>query len=193
MPGTQTAAIPITVRRLLNPNAVTPPSDRYSEAATQTFLRGVPVSLSSGYMQETGTINGTSVPIAGFSDEYAHDLTTAGVGQSLTYGNVQNQPAAVLIPVGAPLSEGRIQVIKACNDVLFMGKTDAAHTLAQTDIGSLFGLTKDGTTKQWFVDTTITSSGSGACLEVVELVDAIGTVGGRVAFRVTDVYQQLFQ
>jgi hypothetical protein len=189
--GTQTAAIPITVRRLLNPNAVTPPSDRYLEAAQKTFLRGVPVRIVSGYIDEMDTIDGVDDVIAGICDEFAHNLTTAGTAESASYGSVQNQSSAKLIAVGTPLSDGRIQVIKASDDVIFMGKTDDAHTTVVTDVGSIFGLTKDGTTNQWFVDTTISVAGSGACVEVVEVID-LGVVGGRVGFRVTRAYQQLF-
>ena len=191
MPGTQAGAIPITVRRLMNVNAVTPPSDRYLEDVTQTFKRGVPVCLVLGLIQESGTIDGVDDTIAGFSDEFGHNLTVAGTAQNLTYGNVQNQPSAVLIPVGAPLSDGRVQVNIASNLVHFIGKTDDAHALAVADIGSLFGLTKDVASGQWFVDTTITTSAGGGLVEVTHLVDPVGTVGGRVEFRITDVYQQL--
>lgn len=192
MPGTQTGAIPITVRRLLNVNAVTPPSDRFLEDVTQTFKRGVPVALVLGLLQEAGTINGVAVTFVGFSDEFGHNLTVAGTAKDLTYGNVQNQPSAVLIPVGAPLSDGRCQVNIASDLVIFQGKTDDAHALAVSDIGKIFGLTKDTASGQWFVDTTITAAASGACVEVMTIIDPVGTVGGRVSFRVTQAYQQLF-
>jgi hypothetical protein len=92
--------------------------------------------------------------------------------------------------MGAPLSDGQMGFYVANDQVWFKAKTDSAHTLAQADIGAIYGLTKDGTCNYWYVDTTITAVNSGACVRVTELIDPIGTVGGLVAFEVMAVRQQ---
>jgi hypothetical protein len=164
---------------------------------------GVPVALASGYIQESGTISSTGNTIAGISQQAGDNLASAGAapvgGSGLTYGKVPNQTSAVNIPIGAPMADGNTGVFIACDNTIFQGVTDGAHTNAVTDVGSIFGLTKDSTTGNWFVDTTITTAGGGACAEVTELIDAagigafgVGTTGGRVAFKIARVNQQMF-
>jgi hypothetical protein len=205
MAGTNTAAIPFTVWKVIGSSDALPLVRRLPQAATQTFNYGTPVSLVSGYLQATATITGTSIVIAGISQQAGDSIGTAGVapvgGASLTYGSVPNQTSAVNIPMGAPMVDGNTGTLLASNTTWFVGCVDAAHTTAAADIGTIYGLTKDTTTNNWFVDTTITSAASGACVEVMEFVDPVGTglngsttttTGGRVAFRVTAAYQQLF-
>lgn len=179
------AYIPIGVRKVTGVNAAFPPTERYDEKETQTFKIGVPVQFSAGYVQECATIDDASPTdlILGIATEPGNNLTTAGVPKTLTYGSVQNQASAVLIPVGAPPNDGKMGVILAGPNVEFYAATRATHALAATDIGSDFGLTKDGGTGYWFVDTDITAAGDGSCLVVTELIDPVGTLGGRVAFR----------
>ena len=194
MPGTQTSAIPFTVYQTPGVGVSSPVINHAPEAASKTFHIGVPVVLSSGNLQESGAIS-TAVTILGFSAEAGHNLGTAGTapvgGSGLTYGSVQNQTSAVNIPIGAPMADGTCMYFVGNNLTLFQGVTDAAHALIGTDVGSIFGLTKDTGTGQWFVDTTITTANGGAILEVVALIDAVGVLGGKVAFRVTNAGQTL--
>src|SRR5262252_3345889 len=204
MAGTNTAAQPITVFKVIGgPGDALPLSMRLPLAALQTLAFGTIVQIVAGFVQAAGTIAAPTL-LAGVSSQAGDNLATAGTapfgGSSIIYGRVPNQPAAVNIPIGAPPMDGTLGVILASDSTIFDGVTDAAHVLAATDVGSVFGLTKDATTGQWFVDTTITTPATGACAEVTELIDPIGvgafgvgTTGGRVAWRFTRPCQQLFQ
>lgn len=205
MAGTNTSAIPITIWKVIGSSDALPLTQRLPQATTQTFNAGTPVSLSSGNIQATATINGTSVVVAGIAQQPGDNLATAGTapigGSKVTYGTVPNQTSAVNIPIGAPMSDGLTGVFIASDFTVFQGVVDSAHTTTASDIGTIYGLTKDSTTGNWFVDTTITASGSGACVEITEFVDPVGTgfqgsttttTGGRVAFRFTRTYQQMF-
>lgn len=188
--ATQALSEPIVPYKLLNVNASQAGMMRLGEKALDTQYIGTPCVVdSSGFVVERVVINDGTDLIAGFTSEAAHNLATSGVGVTLSYGAVQNQPSAKNIPVGAPLADGLIGFYVANDQVWFKGKVDDAGTLAQAYVGAIFGLTK-GSNGFWFVDTSITAVASGACVEVTELLDAIGTVGGHVAFRVMQVRQQ---
>ncbi len=191
----QTAATPITVWKVIGSSDALPTIQRLPEKATLTIKSGTPMALSSGYLIERTAIDGVTKVVAGICLEAGHNLAADGTapigGSGLTYGSVPNQSAAVNIPLGAPMADGLMGLLIACDTTIFQAKTDDAHTVAVTDVGSIFGLTKDSTPGQWYVDTTITSAASGACVEVTEVID-LGTVGGRVAFKFTRAYQQMF-
>lgn len=189
MAGTNANAIPIIPYKLLNVNAVQAPMMRIAEVSGNTQKQGCACVVSSGYVNERSAIDDGTKQIAGFTSEAAHDLSSSGVPETLTYGSVQNQPAAVNIPMGAPLSDGMLGFYPANAQVLFEGVVDDAATLAQSNVGVVYGLTK-GSNGFWFVDTTITVVNSGACVKVEELIDPIGTLAGKVAFRVMAVRQQ---
>ena len=197
MPGTQTTAIPIRVFRVEGSSDALPQTYRMAQAATQTFNLGTPLSVVAGFLQATAAIASTATQIAWISDQFGDNLATAGTapvgGSGLKYGSVQNQPAAMNIPIGAPMADGAAGILVANNLTIFQAKTDAAHTLVATDVLSIFGLTKDATTGNWFVDTTIITAATGACALVTNLIDPIGTVGGKVAFKITQPYQQINQ
>jgi len=185
------SAIPIKVVKVLGSGPIQPAARRLPEDASQTFLSGVPVYVdSTGYLAVVAAITASGSVIAGFSSEPAHNLTSDGVAKTLTYGSVENQANAVLIPVGAPPSDGACGVWIADDLTIFVGKTLSTHALAVTDVGLIYGLTAD-TNGQWFVDTAITTVNGGAVVEVTELIDAVGTLGGKVAFRVLRANQQL--
>lgn len=195
MAGTQTGAIPFTVWQVIGSSDANPLGRRLYEGASKTFKFGVPLILSSGYLQESGAITGATPAIVGFSQQPGSNLASAGVaplgGSGTTFGSVQNQASAVNIPIGAPMADGLCGVWIAGNTTYFQGISDDAHTVAVTDVGATFGLTKDSGSGQWFIDTTITATGSGAVLECVGLVDAVGTVGGKLAVRMTNAAQAL--
>lgn len=159
-----------------------PEMRRLAEAASETFLKGVPIVLSSGYAAESAAIAAAGVLLAGISSEFAHDLTTDGVAKTLTYGSVQNQANAVLIPGGAPPSDGKVGVIIANDETEFVGECVSTHALAVTDVGAIYGLTK-GANNQWYIDTAKSTTAGGAIVTITELVDDVGTDGGKMAFK----------
>jgi hypothetical protein len=150
---------------------------------------GVPVLMTSGMVDESPTIDDATDKILGFSAEFFHNLTTDNTPKTLTYGSVQNQSSAVLIPGGAPPSDGKIGVVLAQDTVEFLGRLKSDQSLAITAVGNIYGLTKD-TNDQWYVDTSITSTSSGACVRVTEVID-VATNGGLVAFVVLAARYQL--
>lgn len=195
MAGTQADALPFYVRRVTGSSDALPQTQRLPEKASLTIKRGTPVVLSSGYIIERTAIDGVTKVVAGIINEPAHTLAADGTapvgGSGLDYGDVANQPNAKNIPVGAPMADGKIEVTLANDTTRFIGKTDDAHTVGVADVGSIFGLTKDTASGQWFVDCTITSAAAGACVEVTDIID-VGVVGGKVEFKFTRAYQQLF-
>src|SRR5262245_6889629 len=196
MPGTQTAPIPIVIWKVIQASDQLPHVQRLPEKAALTVKRGTPVVLSGGFLIERGAISSVATAIvAGITDEFAHNLATDGTaplgGSGLTYGSVQNQPAAVNIPMGAPMADGNLGCIIASDENIFQAKCDSAHTVAAADLGTIVGLTKDATTGLWFIDTTIITAATGSLVEIVELIEP-GVIGGRMAFRFARASQQLF-
>jgi len=178
------AAIPITVWKVRETGGANTPSiRRHIEKSAQTFLIGTPVQVTSGYLIEQPTINGAHL-VAGIAHEPASNLTTDATAKTLTYGSVQNQAHAVLIPGGAPPNDGTCGFVVANGSTEFKAKLGTDQTSAVTNVGSIFGLTKQAN-GFWYVDTTITAAGSGAVCEVTELIDPAGTTEGLVAFRFT--------
>jgi len=102
----------------------------------------------------------------------------------------------VLIPVGAPPNDGTMGLHEAVDSTIFIGvlgngATAANATIAQADLGAIFGLTKDAGNGFWYIDNNITTTAGGACVQIVELVDAVGTLNGHEAFKVLHAAQQL--
>jgi hypothetical protein len=75
--------------------------------------------------------------------------------------------------------------------ILGNSATAANATVAQADVGKLYGLTKDAGNNYWYIDNNITTAAGGGCLTVFELIDPVGTLNGREAFKVAHVCQQL--
>lgn len=173
---------------------------RLAEKAGQTYLQGTPVQVeaASGFLIACAAIvSAATALIAGFSLEPGANLSSNGVAKTLTTGAaVPNQASAVVIPIGAPINDGTSGLVLASDDILFIGtvgnsNTAANATLAQTMVGSIFGLTKDAGNNFWYVDNFITTTAGGACVEVIELIDAVNTLNGKVVFKVTHAAQQL--
>lgn len=184
-------AIPITVWKVNSGRGSSPRMERLAENAGETALNGVPALITSGYVGESPAINDANDKILGFTTEFFHNLTTDGVPKTLTYGAVQNQSAAVLIPVGAPLSDGNIGILVADDQTEFVAGAPTGTSFTQADIGVSYGLTK-AANNYWGVDKSKTTEAGGACIKITELVDASGTDGGRVAFTVNSNRQQLY-
>lgn len=176
------ATIPIIVRRVLTGSSSLPLMRRLPQNAGSTALSGVPVLMTSGVVDESPAINDATDQILGFSLEFFQDLTTDDTPDTLHYGSVQNQANAVLIPAGAPPSDGKIGVALAVEETEFIGRLGSTQSLASTALGSKYGLTKD-TNNQWYVDTAKTTEAGGACLVITEVIDP-DTDGGLVSFTI---------
>ncbi len=200
MAATAGVAVPITSLRVVGSVGAQAPIRRIIEKAGQTFYIGTPVQIDTG----TGAVQAcpaiTSVAtavIVGISTDFASNLATTGVPQTLTYGSVQNQPNAVLIPTGAPPNDGTVGFLQALPENVFQGllgnsNTAASATVAATDQGKIYGLTQDATTLYWYVDKYITTLAAGACVQITDLLSPVGTLNGRVGFVVLAAAQQMY-
>lgn len=173
---------------------------RMLEKAGQTFNQFVPVQVeaASGFIIECATITSVATAIiAGFSTEPGNNLTTNGTAKTLNTGwKVPNQASAVVIPIGAPPNDGTIGMVLATESMEFIGTygdsaTAANATLAQTQVSAIRGLTKDAGNGFWYVDNNITTLAGGACVEIIDLIDPVGTLNGKVLFKVIKAAQQL--
>lgn len=188
--------------RTTSTGQATQPMNRNFEKASQTFLQGTPVQIdvagATGFLIACPAMtNVATAIIAGISAEPGANLTTSGVAQTqnLTY-KVPNQPNAVVTPIGAPPNDGTSGFILACDWQTFSGllgdsNTAANATLTQAKVGTIMGLTQDATTLFWYVDEFKNTTATGACVEVVSNIDPIGTLNGRVEFRILRAAQQL--
>lgn len=203
-------AQPIIPRHVVGSSDANALVKRMLEKSGQTFLQGTPVQVdvagATGFIINCPAMtNAATAIIAGFSLEPGHNLASSGQGTGpggtpggITYatGSVPNQPNAVLITDAGPIIDGTIGLNQAWDDSLFIGtvgnsNTAANATLSQAMIASIFGLTKDTGNNFWYVDNFITTVGTGACVEVLGLIDPVNTLNGRVLFRVTKAAQQL--
>jgi hypothetical protein len=191
-------AQPVKIWKVQGPATANPSMRRFPEKSGQTFLIGTPVRVeaATGFLiANPAIVSVATAVIAGFATEFANNLTTSAVAKTLTYGAVQNQSAAVLIPVGAPPNDGTMGVELGIDSNIFVGvlgngATAANATVAQTDLGAIFGLTKDAGNNFWYIDNNITTTAGGACVEIFELIDPVGTLNGREAFRILDAAKQ---
>ena len=131
------------------------PSITYLEAASQTFVKGTPLVFTSGgstVEQDTSD----PAPIVGIAEHAASGTT--------------NDPVRVVPAIPGKVFEG------------ILGNGDLTdYTLAQTDVGDVYGLARDATNLGWFVDKQDTAVAN-VRVRVVGLRDAAGTVNGRVYF-----------
>jgi hypothetical protein len=127
------------------------------EAAAQTFKKGAPLVFTSGgdTVQEGGT---DPTFIVGVAEEAASGTT--------------NNPVRFSPLLGDFLFDG------------ILADDDTDTTLAETDVGDVFGLTKhaDG---GWYVDREKTAVTT-VRVRVTGLKDAVGTTNGRVYFTFLD-------
>lgn len=189
---------------------LTPFTAANPEKAGQTFKYGVPVQINAGYTQEW---DGTTIAaaIAGFSLTVGLNLGSNGAGAPgpfsqigppgtiQTYGNVPNQPAAVNIAVGAPISDGRTLFETSVDNNIFeatydnsAGTVPANYTPTQAQIGTQFGLTKDAN-GQWYLDGGKTTAGTNTVAVLVGINPIDGSiVNARVRFQIIPAAKQLF-
>lgn len=133
-----------------------------AEAAAQTFLTGALLVHSVGYAQESGAdpADGTVLGLA------------TGPGQNGTLGQYKSN--------FVPFFPGTLIEANLCSGAA------GDHTLAQTDVGTEYGMIKRTAeaTDHWVIDDTETDAGD-VIVRVVGLRDAIGDVNGRVLATVT--------
>lgn len=172
----------------------------YPEKSGQTFLGGVPVMLSSGYVQKWDGATLTD-GILGVTYNAGLNLGTNGAGapgpfQQIggsgaiqTWGSVQNQPSAVNIALGTPISDGRSYVALGQGDTVFEAMVDnssgsgaSSYTPTQANIGAQFGLTFD-TTGYIYVDLGKSTAGTNTVVVIVAINPVDGfIVNARVQF-----------
>jgi hypothetical protein len=201
MAATVGVATPFQPYRVTITGPGTNPTQRPLEKASQTFLYGTPVQIdvagTTGFLIACPAMTSAATAIIlGISQEAASNLTTSGVAQTQNLVNkVPNQPNAVITAIGAPPNDGTCGVYLAMDQTTFVGLlgnsgTAANATLAQAQVMAIFGMTKDATTAFWYIDQNITTTAGGACVEIVSLIDPVGTLNGRVEFRILGASQQ---
>jgi len=132
----------------------------------------------------------------GFLDAWPSDSVTSDlnlqVAASAQGAGIAASPGAAVAGVTDelpfyPILEGLIFEGNLVDGTDLVGPNN--HTLAQTDLGELCCPTLiDGET-QWAVNIDVT--GSRDCARIVELIDPIGTVNGRVGFQFRQSFRQL--
>jgi hypothetical protein len=127
----------------------------YPEMASQTFKRGDPLIYStvSDHQNEVGIAGSDPVYIMGYAAEDASGTQGTDIG-----------------------------VYVADSHSEFCGVVQSGGTLAYTNLGVKYGLVADGTNHIWRVDLSETTAAAVHC-HITELLDPVGTVNGRVAFR----------
>lgn len=193
----------LPIIQVQNKANTTPFTQALPEAAGQTFAWGTPVQKNAaGYAQAwDGTTNVQG--ILGVSESFGLNLGSAGAGAPVppfgqitgnvsisTYGTVPNQPNAVNIALGAPTSDGRTLYVTPWPDNIFEAMFDnsggavaADWTPAQSDIGVLYGLTKDSGGPYWYVDKSKT--GAAGIVQIVGIGPDGFVLNGRVRFQFT--------
>lgn len=168
------------------------------EEAGQTFVIGNPVQVKSadGGLQ---LWDGTTVSngIAGIAMENGNNLGSTGLGAPSGFSPITGagsvigsyaanpyQPSAVITPPMVPMSDGRIRFWLGGPGTVFIARIGTSSTVtpvatAQTQVGALYGLTKDTGNSYWYVDTNKNNA-----VQVVALspLETVGTVGGHVLF-----------
>ena len=166
----------------------TPFTQAIVEAASQSFLQGTPVTLSSGYITACTSSSTSPLTVAGISLQMGQGLASNGAsaptgpytqvgppGGFPTYGKVDYQTSAVNLPLGAPMGDGRTYLEVANGDTIFLGQFDSsastgaifAPTLA--NIGTAYGLTADSN-GYWYVDSNKTTVGTNTCVTLVGIL-----------------------
>lgn len=178
------------------------------EEAGQTFVLGTPVQVKAadGGLQAWDGLT-TAQGIAGITMEAANNLASTGVGAPVGFSPIlgagsivgnyaanPNQASAVITPPMVPMSDGRLRFWIAGPNTVFIAKlgTSATNTpvaTAQTQVGTLAGLTKDPGNNFWFVDTNKTNAVN---IVAISPLEAIGTVGGHVLFTFLNAIIQIF-
>jgi hypothetical protein len=160
-----------------------PTIQRLPENNNSVAKMGVPIALTSGYVDQSAAITDNNNMFIGFSTEYGKNRAADGVAETAHYGSVINQANAVNIAVGTPMDDGNMGVLMAAPGVRFMGALTSANNIAAAQLGATMGLTEDAN-NYWYVDPAKNNQASGGCVKITDLVDPVGTAAGRVEFEV---------
>lgn len=199
MAANLTTHIPIIP--LLTVSGNTPETEAINEAAAQTFLAGVPVQIDANgnVKQWDGATYNNG--IVGISNQPGLNLASAGKGAPApfgqigppgaiaTYGKVPNQPNAVNIAEGTPISDGRSLVNMAASDTIFEGMVDNSngavagdYTPTQANLFKFYGLTFDANGYA-YVDLGKSTQGTNTSVQIVGLSPVDGSIpNARVRF-----------
>lgn len=141
-------------------NASVPRMFRSPEHSALTTQIGVPLKLNGGFLDECTFV--AADVIFGVSGEPGHNLTTSGVAKQESEYTPPNQPNAVITPVGAHVRDGNIGNYAADGLNVFSIALKAGQTFTPALIiaGTYYGLTKDGTSGFWYLDTGVTAGNS---------------------------------
>lgn len=188
----------------------TPKTNSINEKAGQTFLKGVPVQLNAGVIQEWDATVAATGSIAGITLVDASNLATDGAGApgpftpigfpgtGTTFGKVPYEASAVNIPRGAPFQTGQTLFEEANDDTVFSAQFDNAsgavaadYTPVQSDIGKQYGMTKDAN-GHWYVDKAKVTVGTNTVLVIYQIDPVDGSiVNARVWFTFLQSISQL--
>lgn len=153
---------------------------RLPEGASKTFPAGTPVSLSSGYLVES-TFGGSQL-VAGIAAEAGHNLAAAGTAEDMNIGDPPNQSSAVVTPVGAPVKDGNLALYVANARNVFRAKLKSTEVFAVTLVDSTrYELKKDGTTLNWYIDTTSSGTNDEHCVNIIGMDPSTANTAGYVA------------
>lgn len=196
----------------------TPLNQSLPEKSGQTFPTGVPVQLNAGYVQKWDATT-IAAGILGISLQNASNLASNGAGSPgffgqvgppgaiQTYGTVPNEPSAVNIALGAPMTDGRTLFESAIGSTIFEGQYDnsagtvaADYTPLISQIGSQFGITFDANGQAYVDGGKVTPGTNTVCTMVsINPIDQVqaGTantyiVNARVRFQFLASARQLF-
>jgi hypothetical protein len=190
--------------------AISFPEGYGPEEAGQTFVEGTPVEFLTAGDGGLAVWDGTTLvaAIAGFAAENANNLGALSVmpipfvpvnvaSVVGSYAANSNQPLAVIMPPGVPMTPGFIRYNIAAPTTRFIGKigTSATNTpvaTLNTMVGKSFGLTKDTNNAFWYVDTNKTGASAAVLIVGLSPLEALGTVGGHVIFTVLPAVAQIF-
>lgn len=128
------------------------------EGASQTYKKGAPLVISSGYIVEASNPVALGEQIVGFAAEPGHNAT-AGAYSALYY------PALANVVFEGVLEDG----------------TNFDHVLVQTNFGKSYAIAKDTVSGAWYLnEDNITDIAA----VVVGFIEDVGTTKARVLFTV---------
>lgn len=153
------------------------------EAATQTFKPGTPLRIVAGFVAAADSVWAAADIIIGFSKADGQNLTVSGIAEDgISVQTPIGIPGGKIIPVGAPIKNGRSQYTKADALNVFSISLQAGQVFTQALVipGTAYGLNKDATTGYWYIDSTDTV-GNNAVAEIINVDPSDAT---KVRFRI---------
>ena len=171
-----------------NPAGVT--NGNIGEAASQTYLGGTPIALSSGNYAAWGGANPAGLPvILGVAIQGGQNLSTAATAQHGNFGSVPNQSSAKNLYFSGPVDAAGVGGAgnpyytwgNGNRFTALFGNNGASATPAITDVGVYYGLTKDATTGYWYVDKNKATQGTSTAVRIVGLDPGTSANGASIS------------